>query len=226
MLKQLFDDASVKAILNIPQWSSHQADSWTWIHSSNRDLSVKSTFKEISKSNLLPPNNPILAKIWKAKIHDRLKLFLWRVAAGILPTKDSIAKFVPSSNQVCVLCNEALESTVHIFWECPLARAMWFGSVWGIRTDCIIINNASQLVELIITPPPEIIFAGLCEKKFCLFGALLLDQLWKCRNAKIHDEREVCVDRIVSNVASLFSEHSGLRLESAISPPNIQVPKW
>ena len=76
LLKQLFDDASVKAILNIPQWFSHQADSWTWIHSSNRDLSVKSTFKEISKSNLLPPNNPILAKIWKAKIHDRLKLFL------------------------------------------------------------------------------------------------------------------------------------------------------
>ena len=148
------------------------------------------------------------------------------MAAGILPTNDSIANFVPSSNQVCVLCNEALESTVHIFWECPLARAVWFGSVWGIRTDCIIINNASQLVELIITPPPKIISAGLCKKKFCLFGALLLDQLWKCRNAKIHDEREVCVDRIVSNVASLFSEHSGLRLESAISPPNIQVPKW
>ncbi len=148
------------------------------------------------------------------------------MAAGILPTKDSITKFAPSSNQVCVLCNEVSESAVHIFWECPLSRAVWFGSVWGIRTDCIIINYASQLVELIITPPPEIIYKGLCEKKLCMFVALLLHQLWKCKNAIFHDKREVCVERIVSNIASLFSEHWSLRPESAISPPSIQVPKW
>jgi len=167
-----------------------------------------------------------MGNIWKSRLHDRLKLFLWTVAARILPTKDSITKFAPSSNQVCVLCHEVSQSAVHIFWECPLSRAVWFGSVWGIRTDCIIINNASQLVEQIITSPSEIIYEGLCEKKFCLFGALLLDQLWKCKNAIFHDEREICVERIVSNIASLFSEHWSLRPESAISPPSIQVPKW
>ena len=108
-------------------------------------------------------------------MHERLKLLLWQVAAGLLPTKDSLVKFAVSLNPTCVLCEKMDESIVHLLWNCDLARAIWFGSAWSIHTDCIPVHNPTQIVENLISPPLEFQINGdLCEE-FLLTGAIIID---------------------------------------------------
>lgn len=61
-------------------------------------------------------------KLWKLKIHDRMKLFLWRVMADAIPTR---ARMV---------CGDE-ETLLHLFKECQGARTIAFASVWGFRLE-------------------------------------------------------------------------------------------
>ena len=125
LLKNLFEEDIVQAILKIPQWKIHQSDSWVWVKTPSGELSVKSAFKKISKNTHASLAIPVLGRIWKTRLHERQKLLLWRVAAGLLPTKDTLVKFVVSLNPTCVLCEKMDESIVHLLWNCDLARAIW-----------------------------------------------------------------------------------------------------
>jgi hypothetical protein len=115
VLKNLFEEVSVQAILDIPRWSTDHPDRWIWVKTSNGAFSVKSAFKEASKEIQPSLVNPVLGKIWKTHLHERLKLLIWRITTGLLLTKDSIARFAPSVNQTCVLCEHHNESIMHLF---------------------------------------------------------------------------------------------------------------
>ncbi len=51
-------------------------------------------------------------------MHDRLKVFIWRVASGILPTKMNLLQNIGVGNSMCPLCLNAKESLDHLFFKC------------------------------------------------------------------------------------------------------------
>ena len=87
---------------------------------------------------------------------------------------------------------------VHIFWECDLARALWFG-ICGIRIDHLQLATASDLVEVIVFPSNEVI----CPNHFLLQGTLILDLVWKARNSKVYDEGNVEAREIMNDFRRL-----------------------
>jgi hypothetical protein len=123
-LNSLFDKDTIQAIHNIPRWNFNQMDKWIWVKSSNGEFSVKSAFKEVIHEDLDPEINVVMNQIWKSNLHQRLKMHLWRIAAGVLPTKESLCRFLPNIDISCPLCNACPESVVHIFWEFDLAQAL------------------------------------------------------------------------------------------------------
>jgi hypothetical protein len=110
---------------------------------------MKSAYKEVVLDVVGTIGNLVMGRIWKAFIHERLKMHLWRIASNLLPTKDSMARYVPDIDTTCGLCEFSPESTIHLFWHCPFARAVWFGSEWGLTVP---MNNALQLVEFLMSP--------------------------------------------------------------------------
>ncbi len=106
----------------------------------------------------------LLSQIWKLKIHNRLKMLLWRIASDILPTYNLL---VLGQN---------------IFWECHFARALWFGCDWGIRTEYFQFLLTKDLIVAVIFPPDDVKAISGGEKKFVLLGALIL-----CRKSKSND---------------------------------------
>jgi hypothetical protein len=208
LLKQVFYDLSVHAILNIPKWSSVEKDKWIWTKTPNGILTTKSAFKEILTETNSIVANPLLSKIWKLQLHDCLKMHLWRLAASLLPTKDIIFRFASALDSGCVLCENHVESVVHLFWECSLVRAIWFGSKWRIHIDQLLISSLCQLVQLIVDPPNELNIDNSDKIAFTLYGSLILDQIWKVRNLKVHEGTEVEIVKLMRNLASLDREHS------------------
>ncbi|KAK9992588.1 hypothetical protein SO802_027573 [Lithocarpus litseifolius] len=80
-LRSIFDDATVASICRILLPLNVHFDKWIWTKSVSGKLSVKSTYW-LGRSSNPPPNQDMLrGQIWKTRIHERLKMVLWRVAA-------------------------------------------------------------------------------------------------------------------------------------------------
>ena len=124
-LKDLFNEETVLAIKNILRWCREQEDKWVWLKTTSGELSVKSAYKEICLPAPSFHCSSVFDKIW----NDKLKMHLWRIASNLLPTKASLARFDSNMDSSCSLCDHHLETSIHLFWECPLARAVRFGLV-------------------------------------------------------------------------------------------------
>lgn len=86
------------------------------------------------------------AKLWKLEIHDMLKMFLWRLMAGVLPTREILAERIGIRDRSCVICGEEIETSFHLFKDCQGIRVLAFASKWG----CLLENWAAANVGEII----------------------------------------------------------------------------
>ena len=86
----IFDDLTIVAIHNIPQWSLDHKNKWIWLHSNFGTLTVKSAYKVATDVEGGSQGDPVLGKIWKMDIHVWLKLLIWRITLNLLPTKVSL----------------------------------------------------------------------------------------------------------------------------------------
>lgn len=69
------------------------------------------------------------------KIHEHWKVFHWKVAVEALPTRVRLDRCFPLREKSCAICNSEDESADdHLFFECDLAKAMWFGSHFAFRS--------------------------------------------------------------------------------------------
>uniref|UniRef100_A0A2N9G7C7 Reverse transcriptase domain-containing protein n=1 Tax=Fagus sylvatica TaxID=28930 RepID=A0A2N9G7C7_FAGSY len=211
-LTSLFDSDTIQAIQNIPRWRINQMDKWIWMKTTNGEFSVKSAFKEVCREAADPEVNALMNQIWKSSLHQRLKMLLWRIAVGALPTRDSLSRFLTNFDNSCPLCNSFCESVVHVFWQCELARALWFG-ICGIRTEHFHLASAANLVEVIVFPLDDLVFPDY----FLLQGTLILDLVWKARNSKVYDEGTVEVGEIMNNFRRLWSDHCSILRASGTS---------
>ena len=130
-----FDDTTILAINNISYKQGLNEDRWIWTKTNNGELSVKSIYKESFEDEDHTESRLVLKRIWKSKLHDRLKMHLWRIASGILPTKDKCLRFNYNQDNCCYLCEVEAETPIHLFWHCQVARALWFESSWGFHTS-------------------------------------------------------------------------------------------
>ena len=62
-------------------------------------------------------------KLWKMKLHDRLKMMVWS-GTDTFPTRVKIASRMGPIDTSCPLCCEEEESIIHLFFKCPVSRAI------------------------------------------------------------------------------------------------------
>jgi hypothetical protein len=150
---------------------------------------------------------------------------LWRIAVGVLPTGDSLIRFLPNLEISCPFCNVCDESVIHLFWECSLARAIWFG-LSGICTDHFQPVCGVDLVEVIVFPCADLVDA-LDVNSFILKGTLILDLLWKARNNKVHGEGFLEAGKLILGFGRIWREHSAiLKTPSINNGADHGIVKW
>ncbi|KAF3973883.1 hypothetical protein CMV_002734 [Castanea mollissima] len=168
-IRNTFDEATTQLIQKIPLSLLAPKDCWIWISNSSGEFSVKSAYW-LSR-NISPPTNQdaIRGLIWKSKIHERIKMHLWCIAANCLPTKACLARFCDLDDVICPLCKDDEESSLHLFISCPFARAVRFNSQWGLRLENLNLNSPSHLIGVFLNPPAKAILKELRgENSYCL----------------------------------------------------------
>uniref|UniRef100_A0A7N2LRG7 Reverse transcriptase zinc-binding domain-containing protein n=1 Tax=Quercus lobata TaxID=97700 RepID=A0A7N2LRG7_QUELO len=153
LIHQIFEPESAAAILSLPIPTRPCSDKLIWVPDSRGEFSVKSAYRssrELENSGIM--SDVLWRRLWKIRAPERIKMLLWRIAPNSLPTRHNISLRTHIPDPSCSLCGHASESTCHIFFHCPVAKAIWF-SCWGLRTEDHNIQECADLVKLILDPP-------------------------------------------------------------------------
>ena len=77
----------------------------------------------------------VLAVLWCTKIPNRIAFLVWRSLKNRLPTKDNLLKrdvIDVNSDQTCVLCNNYIESALHLFLPCEVVTNLWLSPSFSV----------------------------------------------------------------------------------------------
>ncbi|KAM6601285.1 hypothetical protein CsatA_020894 [Cannabis sativa] len=86
---------------------------------------------------------------------------------------------------LCPLCSSSIESSLHLFWDCTFAKAVWFGCLWSVRTNNRLTSNWVEWLDWFKKPnnrPATLDFNQLLGG-----AAIIFEHIWKVRNRIIHE---------------------------------------
>jgi hypothetical protein len=86
-------------------------------------------------------------------MHERPKVFLWRIGSNALPTNLCINQRTRVGDPICPLCGKENESYSYIFLKCQVIKPIWFGLSWGLYLERIPAVNSYELLNFVINPP-------------------------------------------------------------------------
>uniref|UniRef100_A0A803QB80 Reverse transcriptase domain-containing protein n=1 Tax=Cannabis sativa TaxID=3483 RepID=A0A803QB80_CANSA len=132
LINRWFHEDDARRIINITLSSRPVQDSWLWMPESNGNFSIKSAYRTIKNFNSTDDGSRKWKAIWGAKIHNRLKMFWWKILSDILLTRGKLGPMLSLPDTSCPLCGSTVELSFHLFWDCPYARVVWFGCSWQV----------------------------------------------------------------------------------------------
>ncbi|GJW51150.1 RNA-directed DNA polymerase, eukaryota [Tanacetum coccineum] len=98
----------------------NMSDRWFWSLDGSGEFSVRSV-RCLIDDVLLPKSDTPTRRLKLIPI--KVNVLAWKICLDRLPTRLNLSSRgldIPSI--LCPLCNEAVESTSHLFFSCPLAR--------------------------------------------------------------------------------------------------------
>jgi hypothetical protein len=226
----LFDSNSAAEILKICI-SSDPRTQYIWTPSISGSFSTSSAYCLISaaRSPSSFVSSTIWKSLWKLNLNDRLRLFLWKIAWNILPTKARLGQLFPISDTHCPLCKVADDSLSHMFFECFYARIVWRLSFWPLDSTAFHFNSMEAWIATIIAPEHSLGIPLRDQHKFQIFAAVACDILWLYRNKALHENLTFDARSVSTHINKIALEHfqawcssSPVLLKGWVTPP----PKW
>jgi hypothetical protein len=191
LLNYLFDELTIREVLKI-NFSFFSERKFIWTPSTNGLFTTKSAHKLISSQKTQHSISPLPTAnwkiLWKLNLNDRLKLFLWKIAWHIVPSKSRLNSvfLIPQIDLVCPLCNVEEDSLPHLFFKCFFARISWRLSPWPLNSLKWSGLSLADWIQGILTLSSTfgIIYAD--SHYFQIFVSVLCDLLWFYRNQAVH----------------------------------------
>jgi hypothetical protein len=101
---------------------SPEEDEIKWALEPSGGFSTSSIYMRLSQGAVVTH----FKDVWRMKVPPRIRVFLWQLIRGRLPSCEQVAKRHGPSDGRCAFCGE-IEDCNHIFFSCHLARFMWAG---------------------------------------------------------------------------------------------------
>ncbi|KAL3622530.1 hypothetical protein CASFOL_033941 [Castilleja foliolosa] len=152
-LKNIFQPDLVNEILKIQISPVNRLKTLLWSPSKSGKFSTRSAYL-LSQSARFPPliNNDDFnwKNLWSCKLHNRLKLLLWRIVNNIIPCRAKLNCLFTINDTSCLFCNASMESVDHLFLLCPYIQQIWSLSYWHFN-----INTARSTPNQAWKKPPN-----------------------------------------------------------------------
>uniref|UniRef100_A0A803PDR2 Reverse transcriptase n=1 Tax=Cannabis sativa TaxID=3483 RepID=A0A803PDR2_CANSA len=176
-------------------------DLLVWREATDGEFTVKRGFE----TTLLVrprPDSSFWKLVWRQKINYRYFFMIWRVVVGCLPTRDRLSF---AGEKSCMLCDMKLETALHIFWDCPRARAIWFSSSFPVIGGVGMGNSMKEIIDWVI-----LILPGELTFQFLAFLGCLFEGIWKARNDLLFKGCSADISSVRKYIMGRFSESTSL----------------
>ncbi|XP_023923312.2 uncharacterized protein LOC112034728 [Quercus suber] len=124
-------------------------------------------------------------------------MLLWKTGSNVLPTKNNLAIRIGTSDPNCVFYSKEPEIATHLFFHCQVARAIWFGCSWGIRTDKMNIASNVDILKVVLN----------LDELSTLQMADIMEAIWHPRNQVWHNGNEVNIISTICNAKNKVKEY-------------------
>nr|GMD70775.1 protein BOBBER 1-like [Ipomoea batatas] len=179
----------VEKILNIPLSNKDTLDYLYWGWDERSDYSVRSCYRAQQITHL-QIEEAKWTSMWNLKILPKVKNLLWTTCADCLSTAKALwKKFVPCRLE-CIHNDADMESTLHIFAECKVAKACYRLAKLNIRVE-----GFTDFKEWFGHN-----LSSLCIEKQSVL-AMLCWALWEARNHKIWNNITLTPRAIIEELA-------------------------
>lgn len=145
-----------------------------WWPDKRGKFTVQSCYLEANQHHFNVQAGSTWQKIWRMKLHEHLKVHLWRSLADVLPTRSTINRKFHISEIYCPLCGAEEETTFHLFKECHFTRRIAFGSHWGYRLDNLPSDDLDQWINMCVDPKESELGVLTNKKWFSVFLSCLM----------------------------------------------------
>lgn len=185
----------LKTVLPIPVLIPTRPYLFKWRNSLNGTPSVFSASKTWSALHPVGHVVPWKKSVWFSQHIPKHGFIHWVVTWDRLPTRDRLRRWGLQVPDTCLLCNVAVESHTHLFFDCMYASQVWESFFTHPRLnppidfDHIVywVRTASSITKLNI----------ICK----LLLQTTINELWKERNARLHrDETKTQLIREVQGI--------------------------
>ena len=116
-----------------------------------------------------------------------------------------------SHDTTCHLHGAEEESYTHVFFHCPISKAIWFGCQWSLRIDRLNISKIEDIIEFIVNPPIHMVGTSHDNKEAmsqCSIKlTLTLDAISDLRNQMAHMGAKVNLITTISGLEIRAREH-------------------
>ncbi|XP_074283131.1 uncharacterized protein LOC141607676 [Silene latifolia] len=158
--------------------------------------------------------------IWSLPCQPHIKIFLWKVVHGILPTADVLIRRGMPVYPKCSFCHEEAETLSHLFRDCHFIKRIWAASLLGIQSD---VGSHISFLTWFQNFLRYINYSSDGNDMLLLHFPLTMFAIWKHRNNVIFRDSCVCPEEIIAEIARLslrqhvFSCHSNACSRSVFS---------
>lgn len=111
--------ATVRAPQGIDQ------DRFVWRQATDGNFSICAAYNWLSNRQQHPEGGSLWRQVWKLKVPEKVKTFMWQVFHERLPTNSLRAKRGVSESEECPFECHSEETTIHILRDCEIARHVW-----------------------------------------------------------------------------------------------------
>jgi ribonuclease HI len=179
-IQQNFCPRDVLEIMKIPLNLLQNEDAPIWKCSRNGSYNVRSAYYNLME-NVIDNNHLKVEgnwkKLWKLKVPNKVKIFLWRVLRGCLPVRARLSSKGVQCDTKCPCCGEYEENEWHCFVGCMTAQEVWMGTECWQEVEKYS-TNAMSFVSMILNMLEEL------DNKNMTVVAMMMWSLWWRRNQK------------------------------------------
>lgn len=155
------------------------ADKLVWNMTADGVYTAKSSYEAQFLGRIRLPN---LELIWKAKLEDKVRFFLWLLLQNRLWTADRLRARGWNHDSKCCLCATVLEDAEHLFLHCPYAIKLWD----EFATDdarmvgiALLPHGVEQWWQKLLTGPRDAVKRDITTAGYIVWN------IWKERNRRI-----------------------------------------
>nr|POE75356.1 putative ribonuclease h protein [Quercus suber] len=180
-----------------------QADCLIWPRNKDGTYSVRTGYQLLYEREMMDKasvsdtaNNKLFWKrIWKMRVPNKIKIFLWRACSEALPTRANLFKRKVVDVQTCQLCNRDNETTLHALWSYQNNLTVWESRFGWVKREFPPLATFLDLVALV----------GRQQKQLELF-AMMAWSIWGRRNKVRCNQPHLPLGKIMDSAASTISD--------------------